>query len=359
MYIMDLGFVSTAQLVLVASFTISALVLRFGRKTAETAGLIDKPNNRKLHNGHVPLLGGIAISLSLLAITPLTISSVNMASIVTISLMLGMLGAIDDAKDLSAAFRFLCQLLAGITLATWGEVRVVELGNILGFGEIKLDYWASLCFTAFCIVGIINAINMIDGIDGLFGGVSLLILVAMSFICYSSGQLEAVILCFIVIGGLSAFLAFNLGIFGTKLKVFSGDSGSMAIGFMVAAILVYATQGKETSLNPVAAGWLLGLPIMDTARVMVIRALNKKSPFSPARDHLHHLLIDQGVSPRKTLALLLLLQLVAVGGACLAMSRIFPDAVMFWLFVCLTICHFLFSPKLAKKLSSYSISAQS
>lgn len=334
------------QLVLVASFTITALVIRFGRKSAHAVGLTDKPSERKLHSGHVPLLGGIAIGLSVLAITPLTISSEYLISIVTITLLISALGAVDDSKELSARFRFLCQLLAGLTLAVWGDVRVVELGNVLGLGNVSLNYGLSLIFTAFCVVGVINAINMIDGIDGLFGGTSLLTLITIAFICYQQNQLEAVILCLIVIGGLGAFLAFNLGVFGTSFKVFAGDSGSMAIGFMVAAILVYATQGSDTVLNPVAAGWLLGLPLMDTVSVMVKRILEKKSPFSAGRDHFHHLLVDSGLSTRKTLAILLLVQITAICGAFIAMSRELPDAIMFWLFVGITVCHFLFTRRI-------------
>lgn len=338
------------QLVVICSFIVSAAVICFGRKHAESAGLIDKPNERKLHSGHVPLLGGIAVGLSLLILTPLTINNANIFSIVAITLSICLLGVVDDIRQLSAKFRLLCQLGAGLLLAVWCEVRVVELGNVLGFGALSFNYFWSLMFTAFCVVGVINAFNMIDGIDGLFGGTSIITLVAIALLCYQAGRTEPLILCLIVIGGLAAFLAFNLGLFGSSKKVFAGDSGSTAIGFLMAAILILATQGSETVLNPVAAGWLIGLPLVDTVAVMAKRIWNRESPFSPGRDHFHHHLTAAGFSSSHTLAIILCIQLLFVFGAFLAMSDVIPDSTMFYLFVAITIAHFLFGQRIVTHL---------
>lgn len=331
------------QSVAVLSFLVSATIITLGRRTAENIGLVDKPGKRKKHVGNTPLLGGVAIFCSLMLLTPLVVSDPSVITILFLTIVIGIMGLLDDLHDLNAKVRFLIQLTAGICLAVYGDVRIVDLGDVLGFGEFKLDGATSIFFTAFCVVGVINAMNMIDGIDGLFGSMSAMVLGAIAYFAHLSGLIDAFAVCLISIGGLLAFLAFNLGVFGANRNIFAGDSGSMAIGFLVAALFVYTTQDTNASLSPVAAGWLIGLPLLDTVTVMARRTIKGHSPFKPGRDHFHHHLIDSGLSARKSLLVIILVQLLFMLIGIASNSSLIPTYISFWTFVSITVMHFTFT----------------
>ena len=340
------------QTAMILSFVVSALIIVVGRRVAQNIGLVDKPNERKKHIGDTPLLGGVAIFSSMILLTPLVISDTSMIVIVFLSILIAIMGLADDLYDLSAKIRFLVQFSAGVCLAVFGDVRIIDLGNVFGFGEFQLDGLGSILFTAFCVVGVINAMNMIDGIDGLFGTMAAMTLGTIAYFAHLSGLIDALAVCLISVGGLLAFLSFNLGMFGANRNIFAGDSGSTAIGFLVAALLIFTTQDSNSTLTPVAAGWIVGLPLLDTVTVMARRMMHGCSPFEPGRDHFHHHLIDSGLSNRQSLLTIVMIQLCFMGVGIASNFGLIQVHVSFWGFVFVTVMHFVFTPRIITHLNT-------
>jgi len=159
--------------------------------------------------------------------------------------------------------------------------------------------------TILATVGVINAINMSDGIDGLSSGVVLIALVMLSIAAMAAGQRSIIDFIQILIASLLAFLTFNFRLLWQKSAlVFLGDAGTALLGFMVAWLLISATQGDDAFIAPVSALWFLAVPLMDTVALLIGRPLQRRSPFKPARDHLHHRLMDVGLSAKQTVFLI-------------------------------------------------------
>ena len=165
-----------------------------------------------------------------------------------------------------------------------------NLGNLLGTGDINLGI-ISIPFTIFCVVGIMNAFNMIDGLNGICASLALIPIIFVAFLGnFSYGLL-------IPIGAILGFLAYNLGYFGKKRRVFLGDSGSNMLGFAVAFICIEYSQNINhlSYINPVTALWLVCIPLVDSIAVMSTRAFSGIMPFRPGREHLHHRLLNLGM----------------------------------------------------------------
>ena len=276
------------------------------RQPAQKLGLVDRPNIRKHHIGTVPLIGGVAIFITFLGFFLVGIDQ-NLVLISAVTLLVA-LGIIDDMRDLPAIIKLTIQIVAALILMLAGDTKITSLGSLPNGQEFLLGIWA-YPLTIIAIVGLINAINMIDGLDGLAGCLTLLALVhlglAMQLIDHPLNQptlIEIVILA----GAVSGFLVFNLGFMGER-KIFLGDAGSMILGLLLAYYLITASQREPlidtlpTSLVP----WIVALPVIDTLSLIYRRLRDGRSPLSPDRMHLHHLLLDIGLSPRRVLLTML------------------------------------------------------
>lgn len=263
-------------------------------------GLVDKPDGvRKIHEGEVSLGGGIGFFLPvilLLFIFPIEGAAqgslFSIIQVFYVSTIILFLGLYDDIKPLPFSIRLIVQILASWLVIILTDIRIFDLGNLLGFGNLYLNE-IGIPITIFMIVGICNAFNMMDGMDGLVGIVSLITVSAISVMATLSNLSEAPLF----IGSILAlvFLAFNLGLVGKKRKIFLGDSGSMWIGFMMAWILVILSQGEEKLFQPVTALWLVLLPLIDSLSTFLTRLWNRKSMFLSDRTHIHHILLDSGL----------------------------------------------------------------
>jgi UDP-GlcNAc:undecaprenyl-phosphate GlcNAc-1-phosphate transferase len=240
---------------------------------------------------------------------------------------------LDDKFDLSAKGRLLCQFGVAAIMALAAQNYITSLGDITGFGGLYFGL-GGYFFTVICVVGVINAFNMIDGIDGLAGGMSLIVLLAVVFLLLLSNNSQAIMAPMMVIAAIVPFMAFNLSWRGFKgNKIFLGDSGSMFVGLTIVWLLVDFTQGAQAALRPVAAIWIIGLPLMDMAAIMFRRAKKGHSMLKPDRHHLHNIFIRAGFSSRRSLAAILLM------GCCFALIGIIgelyniPEYMMFWGFL--------------------------
>lgn len=276
------------------------------RKFAKTIGLVDKPNARKLHNGAVPLVGGISICISILYFllnNPDVLPNTELYA-VCILLLVGV-GALDDKFDLSFKLRFAIQAALSVAMMVIGGIELNTIGDILGSGEVVTLGWFGYLVTIIAVVGAINAFNMVDGIDGLLGGLSIVTFGGLGLMLNYDGQYNLAYICLVLIVVITPYILLNLGAFGRKRKVFMGDAGSMLIGFTVIWLLLLSSQnGTKPPLRPVTALWLIALPLMDMAAIMIRRIRRGDSPFKPDREHLHHIFQRLGFTSTQTLIII-------------------------------------------------------
>ncbi|CAI2453743.1 UDP-N-acetylglucosamine--undecaprenyl-phosphate N-acetylglucosaminephosphotransferase [Serratia ficaria] len=296
-------------------FILALMLVVIARRAALRVGLVDKPNARKRHQGHIPLVGGIAVYLTLTLMTLwqpewLPYSTVYLPCVAA----LVVLGVLDDRFDLPVAPRVMVQ--GGIALAMMlaAGMQLSSFGYLWGREELMLGY-SALLVTPLAVWGAINAYNMVDGIDGQLGTLSCVTFAALALLFGLGGRDELALWCLGLIAALAAYLLFNMSVFGLRHKIFMGDAGSMVIGFTVLWLLLLATQGQQAVIRPVTALWLIAIPLMDMVTVMVRRLLRRQSPFRAGRDHLHHILMRRGLNARQALGMstMLAVTLACVG----------------------------------------------
>jgi UDP-N-acetylmuramyl pentapeptide phosphotransferase/UDP-N-acetylglucosamine-1-phosphate transferase len=282
---------------------------------------------RSSHEKLTPTLGGVAIFAATLISyfiwdNPYEGHEIHLA--VADLIILFFLGIKDDILILSPKKKLLIQIAASILLITLGDLRINSLYGLLGVNN--MPYFLSILFTTFIFISLINAINLLDGIDGLAGTVGVMASICFGYLFFNLGLFAHATLAFSLAGSLIGFLRYN---WSTKNKIFMGDTGSLIVGFLLSFFAVkYIILNSDYLYNPqlgndapILAMLILILPLFDTLRMFTIRLLAFKSPFEGDRNHLHHILIDQGISHMAATILL-------VGGNCLL------------LFV-----YFVFSPK--------------
>ncbi|PWC19131.1 undecaprenyl-phosphate alpha-N-acetylglucosaminyl 1-phosphate transferase [Brenneria roseae subsp. roseae] len=284
---------------------LSAFVALFvARKAAINVGLVDKPNIRKKHQGNIPLVGGVSIYMALwvlYALQPDWLPDFSLYMICATALLV--VGVLDDRFDLPVLPRIGLQaFVAGLMM--YAGLYLTSLGKILFGYELFLGILGYFV-TLFAVWGAINAFNMVDGIDGLLGALSCVTFGALAVVFYLGGHgaLASWSLC--LLAATLPYILLNLGIlWGNRFKVFMGDAGSTLIGFTVIWLLMLATQGEDAVIRPVTALWLIAIPLMDMVTIMIRRIRRGDSPFKPDREHLHHILMRAGLTPRQALAVI-------------------------------------------------------
>ena len=248
---------------------------------------------------------------------------------------------IDDLYTIRASLRLFFQSIIAITMIVLSGETVSNLGNLLGDGDIIMSKPLSIIFTVFCTVGIMNAYNMSDGLNGICASFGLIPLIFIGF----SGPVHYGTI--ILMGVLLGFLAYNLGWLGKKRRAFLGDSGSNSIGFAVAVLCIYYSQGYSASgyiINPVTSLWLVAIPLLDCLGVIISRAIKGVMPFRPGRDHFHHKLLDLGFSPKQILLIFIFLSitLCSIG---FILESIYADKeyISFGLFIIFSIIFYTFT----------------
>lgn len=284
---------------------LSAFIALFvARKVAIKVGLVDKPNVRKKHQGHIPLVGGVSIYMALWVLYALQPDWLpNFTLYMTCATALLVVGVLDDRFDLPVLPRVGLQaMVAGLMM--YAGLYLVTLGNVLFGYELFLGIFG-YTVTLFAVWGAINAFNMVDGIDGLLGALSCVTFGALSVVFYLGGHSELASWSLCLLVATLPYILLNLGvIWGRKFKVFMGDAGSTLIGFTVIWLLVLATQGEDAVIRPVTALWFIAIPLMDMVTIMVRRIRQGHSPFKPDREHLHHILMRAGLTPRQALSVI-------------------------------------------------------
>lgn len=319
------------------------------KPVAHHARLLDIPSARKKHTGAVPLIGGIAIFLGIASATLVNYPhDAAITAWLLCSLGIVLLGAADDAEDLSVKLRIVMQTLLVLALCIGTGLSLEHVGDLLGLGEIDLGA-VSYPFTVIIVLGIINAFNMIDGIDGLLGSVTLGTLFSLVILFNLPAHETELTICSLFIAALIPYLLNNLSLPPFRQKIFMGDSGSMLIGLSISWLLIEGTQGSATpAFRPVTALWLIALPIMDMVRVILQRLFASRSPFAASRDHLHHLLLHIGLGKKSTLAIMSILAFSLAGVGVLTEKMQLSESMVFYGFLITFLAYLLLLAPVAK-----------
>jgi UDP-GlcNAc:undecaprenyl-phosphate/decaprenyl-phosphate GlcNAc-1-phosphate transferase len=313
----------------------------------------DSNDHRKIHTGDIPRIGGFGIFVSfvlslLLFLVICKFTSINLSdlskyrytSLVAGFFIITILGVIDDFISIRAWQKFLIQITAALIVSFGGFNFQLFYIPFISY-NIPL-YFLSHVLTVFWIISLCNAINLIDGIDGLAGGVSAIAVLFYGIIFYITGNFTAAGLSFSLLGGILGFLIFNL----PPAKIFMGDSGSLFLGFSLSVIPLVNNKPPVTSVVLFLPMILLVIPILDMIGAMLRRKRRGVPIFSPDREHIHHKLMDFGLSNKKILFALYFYSFIA-GITGLFYTTLTPDGgfillLVFWsIFIILfTILHY-------------------
>jgi UDP-GlcNAc:undecaprenyl-phosphate GlcNAc-1-phosphate transferase len=227
--------------------------------------------------------------------------NITMFSIVLMAVFLQIMMIFNDAYGFNQLQRLFIQSLASIGVIAISGQYITSIGFELFGWDGNLGIFGTV-FTVFAVTGIINAFNMIDGINGLCSGISLIIFLSLSIISLDSAISYGSL---IIIGSLVGFLVYNLGLFGKKRAVFLGDNGSNFLGFIVAWSCINYSSNNDSLINPVAALWLVAIPLWDCVSLIIKRSIDGSNAFLGDRNHIHHVLLDNKLSGNKALIILL------------------------------------------------------
>lgn len=311
-YIVKVGNFMLFSIVVKLFFTmiIAAVLTPFVRKLAFVLGAVDSPNSRRVNTTVMPTMGGLAVFLAFTFSTFILLRpqlpTHELFSIFLAECAILLTGMIDDIRELNPKQKMLGILIAAFIVYFLGNVKMSSI-DIPMLGHFELG-WLSFPITIIWIVAITNAVNLIDGLDGLATGVSIISLFTMGVIGYyylNVGNVYISIWIFSLVASLMGFLPHNFH----PAKIFLGDTGSLFIGFMMA---VFSLKGLKnvTLVSLIIPVIIMGVPITDTIYAMLRRFLNKKPISEADKHHLHHRLLQLGLSHRQTVLVIYGLALV-------------------------------------------------
>lgn len=325
----------------ICAFVLTAVWLLVLAPFARRYGVVDRPDARKQHGSDVPLVGGLAIFISMVTLLPLfTDLNGNLLWYLAASGMLVLFGVLDDRFNLGVRLRIGVEVLAALMMIFGAGLWVGHLGNLLGFRELYMPLWLATPFTIVAVFGITNAWNMIDGMDGLAGTVSLIALGTFYFLTHDQAANNS--LSGLLLGATAAYLLFNICANRLLPRVFLGDAGSKFIGFSLVWLLIDSTQGGAITgmeLPPALALFVIGLPLVDMVATTVRRLRKGLPAFEADRTHVHHILLEQGFTRQEILLLIALCaSLLSLTGGLLHAWQA-PDWLFFAVFWLVTVLY--------------------
>ncbi|MDO5707641.1 MAG: MraY family glycosyltransferase [Andreesenia angusta] len=291
-------------LIIIVPIIISFIATPFAKKIAIILGAIDDPkrDDRRAHTKPTPRLGGLAIYIAAtISIFIFEDLSSEIIGLLIGSSLIAITGVIDDIKDLPAKIKLLIQIIAAIILYYFGiRIEIISDPIFSEYGYLSLVWYLSFPITIIWIVGVTNTINLIDGLDGLSAGISAIAGISMGVVAILDGNTVAASLSFILAGSALGFLPYNFN----PASIFMGDTGALYLGFVLSAISIEGAVKSTTAVAFICPILILGLPILDTFLAMFRRFRSGKPIMGADRGHIHHRLIDQGFTQRKTVVFL-------------------------------------------------------
>ena len=309
-------------------------------RVSEVKNLFDHPDVvRKHHSKPVSSLGGVGIFLGFIISTLLTADFFKVPELqyyIACFIIIFFIGIKDDIVEISAFKKFIGQGLIACILMFKSHLLITDMQGFLGLTHIYTSF--SYLLTFFTLIVIINAFNLIDGIDGLAPGLGLISSLTFGIFFMVNHDIPYALLGFGFAGSLAAFLIYNFH----PAKVFMGDSGSLLMGVINSILVIRFIQNGSVynvfsvSAIPAIGFSILLIPLMDTLRVFGIRMLHGRSPFSGDRNHIHHLLLDRGMSHKNITLMCAAISLLFVGA-----SFLLQNIGTTWLIAFLITCFFL------------------
>ena len=296
-------FVAFIAAELISAYTIPVIV-----QISKAKSLFSMPNHRTSHVSVIPTIGGLALfsTITIVSLSIINISGFSflhektimtgLPSIIAGITILFFIGMKDDLLGIGWKKKLIAEVIAMLILCIIGDQRITNMQGLLGVFE--LTYLVSVFLTVFVGIALINAFNLIDGIDGLASGIAILASFTFGFNFFLAGEKEYAILCAIIIGTLLPFFYYN--VWGTKNKLFMGDTGSLILGFLMTALAIrfnkifFIPNGTFTSSVAAISIAILIIPVFDTLRVFTLRIRDGHSPFKADRRHIHHLMLNLG-----------------------------------------------------------------
>ncbi len=304
-------FLSVVNSFVITFFSIPVIISIAAKKM-----LYDKPDSRKLHIKSITSLGGAAIFAGFILSCLIAISfskAPEFQYFMAASLIIFFLGLKDDILALSAIKKMAGQFLAALLIIYKGNLEIKNMYGFLGIHELSPA--ASTILTFFTILVIINSFNLIDGVDGLAGSLGLMVITILGIYFLATGLVEYAIFSFSLGGSLIAFLYYNF----QPAKIFMGDTGSLTIGLVCSILIIkFINWAPGNSVIPVSsvpaiAFSILVIPLLDTLRVFGVRIAQGRSPFQADRNHVHHNMLERGISHRSITLSLLAISLITIG----------------------------------------------
>ncbi len=297
-------------LALITAAVLTAFLTPYVRDLAHRLGVVDRPDARRVNRRPIPRGGGLAVVAAFVPVvilvtglnnvlgsfpTPDSIGPAEMIALLVGGIAAAVIGALDDYFQLRARWQFAGQLALALGVVALG-VTVDFIANPVGPGLIRFGGLVGAAFTVFWILGMINSINWIDGLDGLSSGIGMIAALTLGIISLTVpvDQPYVAVLCFALAGALLGFLRWNFH----PATIFVGTSGTMFIGYTLALLAILGTAKVAVAML------VLSVPIIDTFWNIVRRLAAGKSPFTPDRGHLHHRLLDVGLSHTQTVLLI-------------------------------------------------------
>lgn len=303
----------------ILTFLVTPLVIGFFKKK----NIMDKPGGRKIHTGDTPSMGGIAIFMGMIIALLIWMPLPGLQRFKFFYGAMGimfMVGLRDDLVPVRPIVKLVAQLLSSCMVIFLMDIKLNSFYGLLMIEE--LPYIISFFFSLFTLIVITNSYNLIDGLDGLASSIGIIAFFFFGIYFFLVGQTYYSMVCFAFIGALIAFLNFNW----EPSRIFMGDTGALLIGFALAVVTIkfidYNHYLPEQTAFKLKSSVAIGIsviivPLFDTLRVFISRAMKKRSPFSPDKTHLHHILMRLGFSHSGTTLIMIATN---IGIICIALA---------------------------------------
>ncbi|MCK9210016.1 MAG: hypothetical protein M0P61_04175 [Ignavibacteriaceae bacterium] len=262
--------------------------------------IVDEPHQgRRIHKIATPRMGGIIIYIIVIVSLFSYSNNVNQVRFIIVgSIFVAIAGIIDDIKGLSWRVKFGLQILAVIHIL----YLISDKFDQMSFFGVLIPFPINYVILFVFVLGAINSINLMDGMDGLVSGFSLLVFGVLIILSYATGNQLLLVISVSIVGALLGFLKFN----AAPAKIFLGDTGSLTIGyFLVLSTLLFSVDITPGTLRLSFPVLLLAVPLIDTLKVMALRLKDKKNPFLPDKNHLHHVILGQNIKAKSTVFIIL------------------------------------------------------
>lgn len=299
-------------------------------KLAKEKGLVDNPDARKLQKTPIPVLGGLAVMFGVIfgvltggamlftlneAVTGTAIPLSHLLPVVLAIFAMLYVGALDDIIGVVPKTRFVIEILVILGLIFGTGICIDTFHGMWGVDE--LSWWVAVPLTVVAGVGIINAINMVDGVNGLSSGLCITYCALFGILFYDMDDIPNALLSFCMGAALFPFFIHN--VFGDRSRMFVGDAGTMVMGILMTWFVMMAVSrgsvclanGNEACAIAMVVA-ILSVPVADTLRVMTLRMIRGRSPFSPDKTHLHHAFVALGISHSITALSIIMINLTVV-----------------------------------------------